>query len=314
MKSMAEKIIISASKQEIIHQLDLNEEYKKAIAGFIQKQESDHTKKSYYADLLSLFDMFPISDLRRFERNHIIVFKNALKTRYSTATTARRISTVRSFFQWLLELELIDRDPSILVKPPKQDSLEGKTPGLSDAEVRTILSIPKNVRDQTILEILLHTAVRNAELRHLRVKNITTEGAHHIMAVRGKGNKVRRIPLQSRVVFALAAYAEAYPKKFSNPDAFLFTPMRNNRTREKDKALSDVGLLGIFKKYAKKAGVKNRVCVHSTRVTSVSNSLERGATDTEVCNLTGWRTKDMVTRYNRRNDTIRTNAAHRISF
>jgi site-specific recombinase XerD len=274
-------------------------------------------------DLNSFFSFYPKSlDLRSITQEHLLVYKNHLKNRqYATGTISRRISSLRSFFQWLLQLELIDKDPSRFVKPPMPDSDVGKTPELSDEHVRLLFTQPdrttrKGARDYAIIIWLFHLGLRSSELANLQVKDIKYDSGW-TLRVRGKRNKLRTLPLKDHLIDILEEYKRISGLSFKDPDGYLFRPFKNNRSKRFDQPLSNSYLRAMIQGYALKAGIKTHVVTHSARVTACGNVLEKQASVEAILNLFGWSSNSgyaMIRRYDRRRNATKINAGHLVSY
>jgi site-specific recombinase XerD len=86
------------------------------------------------------------------------------------------------------------------VSRPKVEGYEGKTPAISDAQVRALLNAPKGngikaKRDRAILSALFYHAVRRAELCSLTVRDLHDRKAVKHFRIHGKGGKLRYIPV-----------------------------------------------------------------------------------------------------------------------
>ncbi len=290
----------------------------RAIYSFIEKQESEHTKKHYYRDLTDFCRHYNITDFKKVTREHIANYRAYLKTCYATASIARKITTLRSFFQWLEETEVLTDNPARLIKAPKLDNHEGKTLEITDQEVRLLLKAPNKsklleFRDFVILELLFYTGLRSSEIRMLRRCDLGQEKGFQILTVLGKGNKIRRIPLKEFVAADLHEYLAAANVP-TDSKTFLFSPTRNNRTKQLQRQLTDTALRNLIRKYANRAGIESKVCAHTARVTACGHAIEHGATESELLALFGWKSSDMPHRYNRRKNQIRNSAAHRINY
>src|SRR6202044_1522466 len=100
------------------------------------------------------------------------------------------------------------------VSRPKIESYEGKTPALSDAQVRMLLSAPqgqslKAKRDRAILSILFYHALRRDELCKLMVKDVHERRGVKHLRVHGKGAKLRHVPLHPASRARIECYLQA---------------------------------------------------------------------------------------------------------
>ena len=127
---------------------------------------------------------------------------------YSPATMARKIATLRSFHRWLEKRSLIEANPMLMIRTPKQAK---RLPKAIDVEqVEKLLSAPDHTtllgaRDRAILETLYSTGIRVSELVGINRADIDDTGA--ALLVRGKGRRERIVPLGSHALAALRHYA-----------------------------------------------------------------------------------------------------------
>jgi integrase/recombinase XerC len=186
---------------------------------------------------------------------------------YRSASLARRISSLRSFFRFLTEQEYLKTNPMLAIRSPK---LAKKLPiYLTAEELKRLLTAPENKtwrdrRDRTILVLLAMTGIRLQELASLNVDDVnlraglTPAGPAGEIRVLGKGAKERVIPLNATAVQALQDYLDMRPYT-ENPALFLNKFKRRLFPRTIDKKL---------KHYALKAGIKRaKISPHKLRHT-----------------------------------------------
>ncbi|MGZ3689778.1 MAG: tyrosine-type recombinase/integrase, partial [Bdellovibrionota bacterium] len=299
-----------------------DERLRKSIEAFLLDQRSEHTRRAYGKDLKRLIQFLHSRSLDRgiesIDRSVLIAYKDSLLGEGLQHTTIdRHLATLRSFFQWLVDDGLIAKSPAQGVRflnPRKVSS----TVGFSDEEVRKILSLP-NLHTRTgslhyaVLMTLFFCGVRRSELCSLRTSSVGVERGSPFVRLRGKGNAERIIALQAPVWSALRHYLTISGKELGH-DQPLFTPVRNNRTSERDKALDPSMIFYIVARYARLAGIANRVSPHSCRATAISNARDRHVPDRAIQEFAGWASPDMITRYDKRKTALTASAAHAIDY
>lgn len=130
-----------------------------------------------------------------------------LQQGYKSRSTARFISAVRRFYQYLLEQRLITEDPSLLIEQPKTG--RSLPDSLSEAEVEALLQAPDTdeilgLRDRCMLEVLYATGLRVSELVALRLDEISLRQG--VVRVMGKGSKERLVPFGDEALDWLERY------------------------------------------------------------------------------------------------------------
>ena len=204
---------------------------------------------------------------------------------YSRPTVARKISAIRSFYKYLTREQLIDDDPSKLVRGPK---LSRRLPACLDREeVNRLLLAPDDsslgVRDRALMEVLYASGMRVSELCGLRIQDYNADAKE--MRVLGKGSRERVVLLNDSAHAWLERYLAQHWSKLAggrtaNPDNPLFVSRQATR-------LSSRSVHRIVLKYARLAGINKPITPHTLRHTFATHLLEGGADLRVVQDLLG---------------------------
>lgn len=222
----------------------------------VEKGLSDNTIDSYRRDLtrfLSYLKEQGCSNLNQIEREHILSFLLKLRReKKAVATINRHLSSIRTFFRYLIQDQVLKTDPSALIETPKQ---EKKLPHiLSVEEVEQLLQAPESStpfgqRDKAMLEVLYATGIRVSELINLKLDDVHLEMG--FLKCMGKGAKERIIPLGEAAIKALTLYLNNGRRKLDKTrrETTLFL---NHHGRP----LTRQGFWKIIKQHAVQAGIK----------------------------------------------------------
>jgi len=211
---------------------------------------------------------------RRVDRQHILDFLAQLyKQGLDSRSVARQLASLRNFHRFLLQEEVIQRDPTLHVESPR---IWKRLPGyLSLDEVERLLACPDTctpagLRDKAMLELLYATGVRVSELINVQVSDIQFEMG--FLRCLGKGSKERMIPIGKLALAAVARYlAEGRPKLVRQRAVSQLFLNRRGR------ALTRQSFWKLLRAYGQQAGIRSRLTPHRLRHSFATHLLERGA-------------------------------------
>jgi integrase/recombinase XerC len=254
---------------------------------------SEHTIKSYRRDLLQfeeyLEDRFKIENVDHVSRNEVREFLGSLwRYGYQEKSIARKLSSLKSFFKYLVRQDILSQNPVYTVRTPKTARGSKKLPSfLKLPETLALInspdqSSPLSLRDRAILELLYGTGIRASELVGLNREDLNIYGEE--IKVRGKGRKERIIPLGRHAKKALLEYMEVIKHQASSTK--LQAPLFLNKFGSR---LTTRSLQRLVKKYIimslKETDVKSSP--HILRHTFATHLVERGADLRAVQELLG---------------------------
>ena len=188
---------------------------------------SKNTISSYRADLSQL-GWFLKKKFPEVQEADLFSFLASRKGRASSA--ARRVSTLKRFYQYCLRERLVAADPSLKLDPPKRVPRFPKS--LSESDVEALLAAPDvatplGLRDRAMLETLYATGLRVSEL--VALKSFETNLDAGVVRVLGKGSKERLVPLGEEAVHWISQYLSS---RRSDSDALFITHRGAGMTRQ----------------------------------------------------------------------------------
>jgi integrase/recombinase XerD len=198
--------------------------------------DSPGTRRMYQIairDFMRFTGIVRPEEFRDVARSHVIAWRKTLIRRQLAGPTIRaKLAALSSLFEYLCERNAITHNPVKGVSRPKVEGYEGKTPAISDAQVRAMLSAPKGEslkakRDRAILSLLFYHAVRRAELCALTVRDLHDRRGVKHFRIHGKGGKLRYVPVHAGTLEAIADYLAAAGHG-NDATAPLFHPVRAN--------------------------------------------------------------------------------------
>jgi integrase/recombinase XerD len=190
----------------------------------------------------------------------------------SPRSLARLISSLKSFYRFLILDGRLGKNPTLHLTSPKAWITLPKF--LTVAEVESLLRQPDTadalgIRDRAMLEVMYAAGLRVSELIHLKTIDIHLKDG--FLLCRGKGGKERIVPLGQSAVEAVTKYLdEARPKLMREPLAGLFLSRRGA-------GLTRQGFWKLLRQYARQAGLPANISPHVLRHSFATHLLERGA-------------------------------------
>lgn len=220
-----------------------------------EKGYSRHTLKNYLADLEHLKAFLGARDWASIDSRALRSYVASLFGGLQAASIARRLSSVRTFYRYLLRLGVIEASPAEGLTLPK---LPKKLPRFLVQEEAGQLMQSDNVRDRAVLELLYGTGIRVGELTGLKASNVNLDDGW--VKVRGKGNKERLVPMGAKAREALRDFL----RERGAADGPLF-------------GLTERTIQRIVKRSALRAGIFKRTTPHTLRHSYATHLLEAGA-------------------------------------
>ncbi len=244
-----------------------------------ERHLSRNTIVSYRRDILIFKNYFlkkNTIDKLNISHEEIILFLESLFKTYSESSISRILSSLRTFYKFLLREDIINKNPFAEVKNPRK--LENLIEILDENEVKDFLerlpySTKLEMRDKTMFELLYSSGLRVSELVDLRLNDIDYE--ENFIRCIGKGNKERIVPIGETSVHYLKTYIKTarfnlQNKKNNMSSEFCF--LNKNGTK-----LTRQGFWKILKKYEKEFNLNKRIYPHLFRHSYATHMLERGA-------------------------------------
>ena len=239
------------------------------------KKLSDNTLQSYRRDI-EQYEKYvsdnKINYLKVTEETILEYMEYLREENKKESTISRSLASIRSFYQYLIRVKKIKKDPTMTIESPK---INKRTPNiLTSKEVELLLDQPKDVdlkgtRDKAMLEFAYATGMRVTEMISLDIDDVKLDEGY--VVCRGR-SKSRNIPLGSMSLKALKEYiddARPYLIRDESEEA-LFVNVNGTR-------LTRQGFWKIVKYYKEQAHIEKDITPHVLRHSFATHLLQNGA-------------------------------------
>lgn len=254
----------------------------------LEKRYSEHTTESYQNDLQQL-EIFLISYFGTDKIFWHLVDKKTIRyfmihlqeNKISRRSVARKLATLKSFFKFLVREEVIQHNPTLIIKTPKFDK---KLPEyLTINEIEDLLKLPKyntfeGIRDLALLELFYGTGIRLSELINIKMTDIFMD--ENLIRVFGKGQKERVVPLGSMAKKILLGYLQIRPQ-------YAEKYVDNIFVLKSGKRMYPMAVQRIVQKYLSQVSNIEHKNPHALRHTYATHLLNAGASIRVVKDLLG---------------------------
>ncbi|MEG1886790.1 MAG: tyrosine recombinase [Oscillospiraceae bacterium] len=263
-------------------------DFKKEYSLYLQneKKASDNTLESYVRDLTQFCKYAENDNVKTIPEidndfiKYYIIHLQKIGKSYSTLT--RVVASLRSYYNFLVSMEIVKESPVYDIKLIKPDK---KLPEiLTNKEIELLLSQPdctdlKGCRDKAMLEVLYATGIRVTELINIASDDINLQiGILHLHNAKTE----RIIPMYPDAIKSVFNYVTKVRDivVYDNTVEELFTNMNGQpMTRQ--------GFWKIIKQYANQAGIKKDITPHTLRHSFAAHLLENGAPLKDIQEILG---------------------------
>ena len=241
------------------------------------RNASPYTVKNYGTDIGQFLDYCRAQEVGSPEQVSRSLLRNYLaeldEAGYVKASVARRVAELRSFGDFLVREEVVERNPFRVVSAPR---IPRRLPQyLTVAEVETLLTAPDTttplgLRNRAIIEVLYAAGLRVSELVGLDVADVDLGQAQ--VRVMGKGGKERIGLLGRPAVRAVRVYL-----KTGRPELLSRRPTNALWLNHRGGRLTVRGVALILSQAGKQAGIRTPVSPHVLRHSFATHLLDGGA-------------------------------------
>ncbi|HMM05332.1 MAG TPA: tyrosine recombinase XerC [Clostridiales bacterium] len=243
-----------------------------------EKNASPHTVTAYRKDIEDYFAFLAKQQIPAEQADHLLIRRYMMelqKNGISKNSMARKMSSIRSYYRYLVRENVIEDNPLTLVSSPKETKRLPKFVHYED--LKELFELPDNspagLRDRAMMELLYGGGLRVSEMCSLKLNQLIFP--IRSVKVMGKGKKERLVPLGDYALKALTAYLEKGRPQLVKIDheeeQGVFLNQRNGH------ALTDRAVRDVLDKYVGRLSKTLKVSPHMLRHSFATHMLENGA-------------------------------------
>lgn len=288
---------------------------------FFNNFESPHTRRFYRLDIGQFFEFitkhFPdVTNYHLVDRVHVVAYRNFMHDKDKAPKTInRKIASVSSFYDFLVEKNIAGFNPCHSIKRPKHQ-VQKPTNDLTDEQIRALFAKVDELKDDYLLHkaviyLFFTTGIRKAELINLKIKDYRCTDGIHTIEIKAKGSKLLTKVIHPRTAEVLDEYlAHIKVESAQNGDDFkndqcFFRPTKNPLEPKKlIKTLNPKSVDYIVKTWCKRAGINHRVSPHSARASYIGSALDNGVDLYKISRDVGHASVKTTEEYNKRKQRI----------
>ena len=268
--------------------MNLQEKVKPYLEYCTYRKELDtKTIKAYRIDLTQFFSYVQSAEP---EKETIEQYITDLHKKYKQKTIKRKIASIKAFYSYLEEEELVEQNPFRKIKVKFKETIilpriipREEIEQLLNYIYASISSLSgiqykHTLRDASVIEVFFATGARVYEISNIRAENINLNSG--LIRIMGKGRKERYIQISNTAVLDILRkyYEENEPE--IKKSGYFFINNRGNRYTEQSIRL-------MLKKYTLKAGIQRKITPHMFRHSFATYLIEEGVDVSCVQQLLG---------------------------
>lgn len=241
-----------------------------------RKELDQHTLKAYRIDLRQYFAFVCCDEP---DKEKIEEYITELHKKYKQKTVKRKIASLKAYYNYLEEEEIIESNPFRKIKVKFKETLtlpriipreeiERLLNYMYDCLKEKVLSGYKyRLRDVAVVEVFFATGARVYEISNIREDSVNLNSG--LIKIMGKGSKERYVQISNSSILAILKKYYAENESEIKKSGFFFINNRGNRYTEQSIRL-------MLKKYAKQAGIERNITPHMFRHSFATYLIEEG--------------------------------------
>jgi site-specific recombinase XerD len=290
------------------------------IEFFTATIRNTNTRQAYAQACRQFFDAMSTLglSLHQIEPVHVAMYIEQLGKEKSAPTIKQHLAAIRQLFDYLVVGQIVPLNPASSVKSPKHVVTEGKTPILTDEEIRTLFaqfdeSNLIDVRDRAMLSVMLYSFARVGAVVKLRVRDFYRQSTKAWFVLSEKGGKQNRVPAHHQAAEWVADYIDKAGIG-EQRDTPLFRSVLGRTGQLTERSIARSNVFTMIRKRTNKVGLPEEIGCHSFRGSGITNYLRNGGTIERAASIAGHASTKTTQLYDRRSDLVDQSEIEKIRF
>ena len=254
---------------------------------YLQRYDREHTKRSYHNDLAHFFgtEYVDLDLTQRVTFVHINEYIEGLQNDgYKASTLKRRVASIRSFFDWLIALDVLERNPAhrqLIRRIPSARRSDRAIVYLTSEQAEHLIEATAEagaaaLRNRALILTMLHCVLRRSEAAAMDAEHIHPLGHYWVLDLpHTKGGADQYVKIPAHVVEEI----EQMKAHYGIIAGSLWRSLSNNNRGGR---LTPHSIYLIVKETARRVGLSDTIGAHTLRHTGCTLALEAGASLQQV--------------------------------
>lgn len=242
-----------------------------------------NTRQAYEHALMRFFNWCDDRNLELAEISPfaVMAYVEEMGREYAAPSVKQHLAAIRRLFDYLVVGQVLPMNPAALVRAPRPEVKESKTPVLMPKEARKLLDSidteeASGLRDRALLGVMLYSFARVSTVVSMNVEDYYRQGKHQWLRLREKGGKFHEVPAHHNAQSCLDAYLRV--AGIADQKGM---PLWRSMTKERDfgqNRMSRVDVFRMIKRRVRQAEISVAANCHTFRATGITAYLLNGGT------------------------------------
>ena len=286
------------------------------IEFFLVNIRNKNTRTAYAQAIKQFLDWCDYRGIRFTDISSLAVAAYVEQHPGSAPTINQHLAAIRSMFAWMVTGGVLQANPVSEVKGPKHRVKKGKTPVLTDEEMRELLNSIDishliGLRDRALIATMFFSFARVGAVLGMKVSDYFPKGKRYWLRLHEKGGKYHEVPAHHSV----EEYLDIYIREgglLEQKDTPLFRTTVGRTRKLTERGLQRQEAWAMIKRRALAAGVNADACNHTFRASGITNFLRNGGSRDNAQKIAAHEDSRTTALYDRREDTISLDEIERI--